>query len=211
MGGLVVAIEGLIGVGKTTLTDSLCEMFGFTAFKEPVEANPFLEDYYKDPHRWSYAMQVNLLWERFKMFQEANYRAMRGEVCVADRSIYGDMAFGLVQKSDGYFVDKEFESYKRMHETLQPMIPYPDLIIWLELLPSDAMERIQKRSRGCESGIQLEYLQHLNEAYQQVLRCLESKCKIVKVDARQSAYKVLCEVMQIIDNERTVEHEINYR
>lgn len=205
--GLVVAIEGLIGVGKSTLTNNLCAMSDFVPFNEPVEANPFLEDYYKDPHRWSYAMQVNLLWERFKMFQEANYRSLRGEVCIADRSIYGDMAFGLVQKWDGYFTPKEFNSYKKMHETLQPMLPYPDLTIWLELSPKDTMERICKRSRGCEAGIKLDYLEHLNDAYNEVLKCLEGKCKIVRVDAKQSVYEVLCEVQRIITDERDIEQK----
>lgn len=209
--GLVVACEGLLGAGKSTLTESLCKLCGYTPFNEPVETNPFLEDYYKDPKRWAYTTQINLLWERFKMFQEANYRSLRGEVCIADRSIYGDMAFALVQARDGFFEPKEFESYKRIHEAVQPMLPYPDLVIWLDLSVGDTMERIQKRARGCESGIQMEYLQHLNKAYHDVLDCLESKCKVVKVDARPAAHEVLCSVMNIIDKERTVSKPILYR
>ena len=202
--GLVVAIEGLIGAGKSTLTNNLCQLCNYTAFNEPVESNPFLVDYYKDPNRWAYAMQVNLLWERFRMFQEANYRALRGEVCIADRSIYGDAAFALVQYKDRYFTEKEFKSYKTMHETIQPLLPYPDLIIWLELSPEETMERIRKRSRECESNIPIEYLQNLHEAYQNVLKCLEGKCKIVRVDARPDAYSVLCRVMGIIADERVL-------
>ena len=200
--GLVVAIEGLIGAGKSTLTDNLCQLCNYTAFNEPVESNPFLVDYYKDPNRWAYAMQVNLLWERFRMFQEAHYRALRGEICIADRSIYGDAAFALVQHKDRYFTEKEFKSYKTMHETIQPLLPYPDLIIWLELSPEETMERIRKRSRECESNIPIDYLRNLYEAYQSILKSLEGKCKIVHVDARPEAHLVLCNVMEIIANER---------
>ena len=209
--GLVVAIEGLIGAGKSTLTNNLCQLCNYTAFNEPVESNPFLVDYYKDPSRWAYAMQVNLLWERFKMFQEANYRALRGEICIADRSIYGDAAFALVQYKDKYFTEKEFKSYKTMHETIQPLLPYPDLVIWLELSPEETMERIRKRSRECESNIPIEYLRNLYEAYQDVLKCLEGKCKIVHVDARPDAYSVLCRVMKIIADEKLTNNLICYR
>jgi len=209
--GLVVAIEGLIGAGKSTLTNNLCQLCNYTAFNEPVESNPFLVDYYKDPNRWAYAMQVNLLWERFRMFQEANYRALRGEICIADRSIYGDAAFALVQYKDKYFTENEFKSYKTMHETIQPLLPYPDLMIWLELSPEDTMERIKKRSRECESNIPIEYLRNLYEAYQSVLKCLEGKCKIVRIDARPDAYSVLCHVMEIIANEKLTDNLICYR
>lgn len=200
--GLVVAIEGIIGVGKSTLSNNLGTVCGCTVFNEPVESNPFLEDYYRDPNRWAYAMQVNLLWERFRMFQEAHYRALRGELCVGDRSIYGDAAFALVQYHDKYFTEKEFRSYKTMHETVQPMLPYPDLLIWLELSPEGAFERIKHRSRECESNIPMEYLNNLYDAYQSILKSLEGKCKIVKVDARQEAVSVLYEVMKIISKER---------
>ena len=202
--GLVVAIEGLIGAGKSTLTNNLCQLCGYTAFNEPVESNPFLVDYYDDPTRWAYAMQVNLLWERFRMFQEATYRALRGELCIADRSIYGDAAFALVQYKDKYFTDKEFKSYKTMHETIQPLLPYCDLVIWLELSPEDTLERIKKRSRTCESNIPIEYLQDLYEAYQSILKSLEGKCKIVRIDAKPEAHSVLCRVMEIIADERVL-------
>lgn len=200
--GLVVAIEGLIGCGKSTLTESLCVEANFVPFNEPVESNPFLDDYYKAPHRWSYAMQVNLLWERFKMFQEAHYRSLRGEVCIADRSFYGDLAFGLVQQRDGYFTDKEFASYKRMHEAVQSMLPFPDLILYLDISPEEVVERIQKRSRGCENGIALDYLRHLDKAYRDVLECLNGKCKIIHIDARQTAYGVFSDAANIIADEK---------
>lgn len=197
---MLVAIEALIGTGKTTVTEALSKSCRATPFLEPVESNPFLCDYYDDPSRWAYAMQVNLLFERFKMFQEAHYRSLRGELCVMDRSYYGDYAFAIVQHNDRFFTEKEFGSYERMHETLQPQLVYPDLLVWLELSPEETLERIKSRARSCEVGIKLEYLQHLYDAYQTVLSSLESRCKVVRIDARPNALAVLGKVQAAIDD-----------
>lgn len=205
---MIIAITGLIGSGKSTLTKSLYEKHNYIPFMEPtkesegVEANPFLDNYYLDPVRWAFIMQVHLLFERYKMFQEAHYRSLRGEDCIMDSSYYSDYAFALVQKNDGYFTDDEFNTYTKMHEALQPNLVYPDVIIWLELSPEETLERIKKRSRDCESGIPLEYLQHLYDAYQIILDALAPRCKVVKVDARSSAEDVMKTVEAIIKQTR---------
>ena len=201
---MIIALEALIGAGKTSITNLLAERCNYTKFLEPVEANPFLEYYYKDPYRWAYAMQVNLLFERYKMFQEAHYRSLRGEDCVVDRSYYGDFAFALVQKNDGYFTKNEYKSYVKMHETLQPNLVYPDILIWLELKPEETLERIKKRSRDCEAGIPLEYLQHLYDAYKTVLKSLESRCHIVRIDARPDIETVYANVKKAIDERKEI-------
>ena len=201
---MIITLEALIGTGKTTITNLLAERCNYTKFLEPVEANPFLEYYYKDPYRWAYAMQGNLLFERYKMFQEAHYRSLRCEDCVVDRSYYGDFAFALVQKNDGYFTKNEYNSYVKMHETLQPNLVYPDILIWLELSPEETLERIKKRSRDCEAGIPLEYLQHLYDAYQTVLKSLESRCHIVRIDARPDIETVYTNVKKAIDEHKEV-------
>ena len=202
--GSVVAISGLIGVGKSTLIKNLCHLcsYKYTPFLEPTSEsegasnNPFLEDYYRDPHRWALAMQVNLLWERFKQQQEAYYRSLHGEFCLLDSSIYSDMAFALVQKRDGYFTDKEFECYKNMAENVTTLCPTPDLFVYLDISPEKVVERIKKRARDCETGIPLEYLQHLQDAYIEVLEALRGKCRIELVDATQDKVTV----MQIVDD-----------
>lgn len=199
---MIIAIEALIGTGKTTLTNSLCDKHGYTRFLEPVESNPYLEKYYKDPHRWSYTMQTHLLWERYKMFQEAYFRSLKGETCVLDRSPQGDYAFALVQKHDGFFTDDEFKSYTNMCNVMHNCMADSDLVIWLELSPEKTQERIQKRSRGCESNIPIEYLHHLYEAYQKVLESLERRTKVVRVDASVSADDVLSTVKRIINENR---------
>lgn len=199
---MYIAIEALIGAGKSTLVSKLAERDSLMPFFEPVTANPFLNLYYEDPKRWAYAMQVNLLFLRYRMSLEAYLRSLRGETCVLDRSIYGDAAFALVQKWDGYFTDAEFESYRSMHETLVPQLAYPDLIFWLEISPEAVVERIKKRSRDCEAGLPLDYLKKLNEAYQIVLAQLSQHTKIIRIDANPDAETVYQTVKKAIQDYR---------
>lgn len=203
---MIVAIEALIGTGKTTVVEHLDGV----KFYEPVEANPFLDLYYADPARWAYAMQVNLLWERYKAFQEAHYRSLKGERCLMDRSYYGDYAFAIVQHEAGYFTEAEFSSYERMHEALQPNLVYPDLLVWLELSPAETLERIKQRGRECESSISLKYLERLDAAYKKVLKALEPRCNIIRVDARPDALAVLGEVQSAIaEKERELKFAVH--
>ena len=205
---MIISIMGLIGSGKSSLTRALKEKNGYTVFMEPTkesegaDENPYLDDYYKDPKRYAFTMQVHLLFERYKMFQEAHYRSLRGENCVIDSSYYSDYAFALVQRDDGYFTDKEFSTYTNMHEALQPNLVYPDIIVWLQLSPEQTLERIKKRSRECEDGIPIDYLTHLYNAYQVILKALEKRCKVVRVDARVSADKVYDVVNKAIEETR---------
>lgn len=199
---MYIAIEALIGAGKSTLVSKLAERDAFTPFFEPVDANPFLNLYYEDPKRWAYAMQANLLFLRYKMSQEAYLRSLRGETCVLDRSVYGDAAFALVQKVDEYFTDAEFTSYRKMHETLVPQLAYPDIILWLEISPEEVVDRIKKRARDCESCIPLDYLKKLYTAYQVILEQLSQHTKIIKIDARPDAEVVYQTAKKVIDDYR---------
>ena len=199
--GAVISIEGLIGCGKSTLVTNLCIKRNYVPFFEPVETNPYLEDYYKDPKRFAFTMQVHLLWERYKMFQNAYYRSLQGEVCVLDRSPQGDYAFALVQDMDGYFTKNEFTTYQNMNKILHSQMASSDLMIWLDISPKEAVERIKKRSRECECSISLEYLEHLYKAYITVIGILKKRTNVVIVDARPDVDTVLANVEKVIDEE----------
>lgn len=208
---MFVAILGLIGSGKSTLVENLANYSKCIPFREPVESNPFLELYYQDPYRWSYAMQVNLLFERYKQSQEAFLRSSRGEDTVIDSSIYSDAAFALVQKQSGYFTDKEYLSYLNMHKVIAAQTAYPDVTFFLELLPEQTLERIKKRSRECETGIPIEYLQDLYNAYKVILDKLDEHTKIIKIDARKSANDVYKEVSDIISSYKLNNSQFNIK
>ena len=190
---MLINIEGLIGVGKTTLCENL---YGIKHF-EPVESNVFLNDYYSEPKRWAYAMQVNLLCERFKMLQVAQFEAMDNDV-ILDRSFYGDYAFALVQQREGLFTANEFKSYQNLFNMHLPYLKLPDVIIWLDAPVDLIRERIAKRSRDCECGISREYLVDLKTAYIEVLERLEKYTKVIYIDATKDAMQVLADVQNAI-------------
>ena len=195
---MLVCVEGLIGQGKTTLTENL----DMERLYEPVDSNPFLSLYYQDPKRWAFAMQVNLLTERFNAFQYAQSLSARGgDVCV-DRSFYGDYAFALVQFQDGYMTEAEFNAYRKMHMIHQRYLLFPDLILRLNCSMDTTMNRINARARGCETGIQRSYLEHLELAYDKVFSELQCKCKAVIIDAEQDADGVLADAKQAIETRR---------
>ena len=205
---MIISVMGLIGAGKSSLVKALQETCGYTAFIEPTSEsegaknNPFLNLYYEDPKRWSYTMQTFLLFERHNQTMEAYYRSLRGEMCILDSCCESDMAFALVQKRDHYFTVDEFVAYSNMYKTLQDNRPKADLVVWLDIAPKEVVARIQKRSRDCESNIPLDYLIHLDDAYQEVLRALEAHTKVVRINARPDAQTVLASVQKAISERR---------
>lgn len=197
---MIVSILGLIGTGKSTLVNKLASNNSYIVFEEPVDSNPFLSDYYKDPNRWSFTLQVYYLWERYKQVQEAFMKSMKGETVILDSSIYSDFAFAMLQYDSGYFTDDEYSTYTNMHRIITAQTAYPDITIWLQLSPEQTLERIKERSRDCESEIPLKYLKSLNKAYQTVLEKLSKHTSIITIDATPNADIVYENVNQAINN-----------
>lgn len=197
---MIVSILGLIGTGKSTLVNKLASNNSYIVFEEPVDSNPFLSDYYKDPNRWSFTLQVYYLWERYKQAQEAFMKSMKGETVILDSSIYSDFAFAMLQYDRGYFTDDEYSTYTNMHRIITAQTAYPDITIWLQLSPEQTLERIKERSRDCESEIPLKYLKSLNKAYQTVLEKLSKHTSIITIDATPNADIVYENVNQAINN-----------
>lgn len=199
---MIICVSGLIGAGKSTLVNKLASNNNYTIFEEPVDSNPFLTDYYKDPARWSFTLQVYYLWERYKQAQEAFMRSIRGETVVLDSSLYSDFAFAILQHESGYFNDSEYKTYLNMHKIVASQTAYPELFIWLGLTPEHTFERIKKRSRDCESSIPIEYLRNLDKAYKTVLNKLSKHTNIIAVDAQPDADTVYKSVNNIINDYR---------
>lgn len=197
---MIVSVMSLIGTGKSTLVNKLASNNSYTVFEEPVDNNPFLSDYYKDPNRWSFTLQVYYLWERYKQVQEAFMKSMKGETVILDSSIYSDFAFAMLQHSSGYFTDDEYNTYTNMHRIITAQTAYPNITIWLQLSPEQTLERIKERSRDCESEIPLKYLKSLNKAYQSVLEKLSKHTNIITIDATPNADIVYENVNQAINN-----------
>ncbi len=160
---MYIAIAGNIGSGKSTLTKLLAKHYGWEARFESVDHNPYLEDYYRDIHRWSFNLEVYFLKERFRDLLDI---ASADHTIVQDRTIYeGVYVFMENNKAMGNLSDRDYATYMELFEQMMSMVRPPDLMIYLKASVPHLVGNIQKRGRDYEQTMQLEYLQNLNERY----------------------------------------------
>ena len=158
-----IAIAGNIGSGKSTLTRMLAKHYGWEPRYEAVEHNPYLEDYYSDIHRWSFNLEVYFLKERFRDMLSI---AQSEKTVIQDRTIYeGVYVFMANNKAMGNLSDRDYQTYMELFEQMTTLLRIPDLMISLRASVPHLVGNIQQRGRDYEQTIQLEYLQNLNERY----------------------------------------------
>jgi deoxyadenosine/deoxycytidine kinase len=158
-----LGVAGNIGVGKTHLTRWLGETLRWETFFEPVVDNPYLDDFYGDMSRWSFHLQVYFLSKRFEMHR----KMMDGMLsCIQDRTIYEDAEiFARTLYANGSMDDRDFENYQALFRCMTSYLLAPNAIIYLRASVDTLVQRIAHRGRGCEKSIDRDYLQTLNEAY----------------------------------------------
>ena len=159
----VIIIEGQIGAGKTTMGEILERRFGIPLYRElgnPDTLN-LLDRFYADKGRWAFTMQIHFLNERFRMIKDIN--AAGGGLL--DRSIFGDRIFAELLHDDGDMSDEEFRSYCTLLDNMLEHADPPALLVYLDCSVDAAVERINIRNRGLESGIPRDYLEKLNTKY----------------------------------------------
>ena len=155
-----IAIAGNIGSGKSTLTDLLSRHYGWEA---RFDHNPYLEDYYKDIHRWSFNLEVYFLKERFRDLLAID---SADHTIIQDRTIYeGVYVFVANNKDMGHLSDRDYQTYMDLFENMMEMVRLPDLMIYLRASVPHLVGNIQKRGRDYEQTMNLEYLQNLNRRY----------------------------------------------
>jgi len=160
-----IAVAGNIGSGKTTLTGMLAKHFGWEPMYESVENKPYLSSFYEDMQRWSFNLQVYFLNNRFR--QVIEIRKKKKDI-IQDRTIYEDAyIFAPNLHSMGLMPTRDFENYSSLFELMSQFIQFPDLLIYLRADTSTLVEQIQKRGREYENSIRIDYLQHLNERYEE--------------------------------------------
>lgn len=158
-----IAISGNMGSGKSTLTELLSRHYGWEARYEAVDHNPYIEDYYKDIHRWSFPLEVYFLKERFRDLLAISRSS---QTIIQDRTIYeGVYVFVANNKAMGHLSDRDYETYMELFEQMMEMVHVPDLMIYLRCSVPHLVGNIQKRGREYEQGIQIEYLEGLNRLY----------------------------------------------
>lgn len=160
---MYIAVAGNIGSGKSTLTSLLAKHYGWEARYEAVEHNPYLEDYYRDIHRWSFNLEVYFLKERFRDLIDIS---QSDKTIIQDRTIYeGVYVFMQNNRAMGNLTERDFETYMELFEQMMSVVRQPDLMIYLKASVPHLVGNIQKRGRNYEQSIQLEYLENLNRRY----------------------------------------------
>ena len=169
MNGGVIIVEGNIGAGKSTFAQILARALDGEYLPEPAEGtNPYLADYYRDPARWAFEMQMFLLTRRYRAQKYAQSKVRHsGGFVVLDRSYYGDVCFANVQKELGYFSERDYVTYLSHHTDMKVNLEPPAVAIFLIVEPEVCKQRINHRlsvqkGRECESSISIEYLQALD-------------------------------------------------
>jgi len=180
----MIIIEGNIGAGKSTLTKQLSEALGAKAFYEPVETNPYLERYYKDPKSCALAMQFFLMSNRYgQHLQGIEHIWKTQQSCIYDRSIYGDYIFAKRNWLDGNMSDLDFENYNKMRKVMFKNLMIPHVTVYLKNNPEISYRNIVNRSRDCEQTIPLSYLKGLDDLYRELIyEMKELGSQVVEID-----------------------------
>ena len=155
-----IAIEGPIGVGKTSLADLLSKELGARLVLEDFEDNPFLPDFYNDPERFGFQTQLFFLLQRYRQQQDLRQVDMFQKLLITDYMFVKDRLFASLNLDD-----KEMHLYDTVASLLERNIIRPDLVIYLQADTDVLMKNIAKRGRNMERNVTWEYIDALNQVY----------------------------------------------
>ena len=154
------AIEGPIGVGKTSLAELLSKELGARLVLEDFEDNPFLPDFYNDPERFGFQTQLFFLLQRYRQQQDLRQVDMFQKLLITDYMFVKDRLFASLNLGD-----KEMHLYDTVASLLERNIIKPDLVIYLQADTDVLMKNIEKRGRSMERNVTWEYIDALNQVY----------------------------------------------
>ena len=176
-----IAVTGNIGAGKTTLTTMLAKHYGWNAQFEDVDHNPYLDDFYQDMSKWSFALQMYFLGSRFRQVKEIRDS---GKNIIQDRTIYEDAyIFAENLNEMNLLSERDYQNYSSLFELMKGFVSAPDLLIYLKADISTLTKQIAKRGREYESGISIDYLMRLNNKYEAwITSYKEGKLLIIDVN-----------------------------
>ncbi|MGB2894802.1 MAG: deoxynucleoside kinase [Anaerolineales bacterium] len=162
---MYIAIEGVIGVGKTSLARLLQPAFNSDLLLEVFEENPFLGDFYANRDRYAFQTQIFFLLSRYRQQREAVPEALAKGNLIADYTFEKDSLFAQLN-----LTNDELDTYTLVHEALAERIQSPDLIVYLKVNTDTAMQRIMMRDRSYERNMDRDYINALNETYDSFFR-----------------------------------------
>ena len=193
---MYIAIEGVIGVGKTTLARLLQPVFEAEVLLEIFEENPFLSDFYGDRARYAFQTQIFFLLSRYRQ-QNNNVpnTLAAGKSLIADYTFAKDALFaGINLKGD------ELEMYHKVHEALGEKIPKPDLLVYLQASTDTLMQRIAFRDRSYERQMERAYIDELNLAYEDFFSKPFDHTPVLKINSNELNIIQNAEHVKYIEN-----------
>ena len=155
-----IAIEGVIGVGKTTLSTMLGDTLGANVVLEKFEENPFLNDFYSDPERFAFQTQIFFLLTRYRQQRELFQADLFHRFLVTDYIFEKDKIFAYLTLQN-----EELKLYETLVNSIEQNVPTPDIVVYLQSSVSRLMQNITGRGRPYETNMSEEYIKDLNEAY----------------------------------------------
>ena len=155
-----IAIEGVIGAGKTTLAAMIAERLGGRLVLEKFEENPFLPKFYEDAEHYAFQTQIFFLLSRFRQQQEFFQADLFHNYIISDYIFEKDKIFAYLTLQDD-----ELKLYEMVMNAVEKKIPAPDLVVYLQSSVDRLMTNIRKRARSYETNMSEEYIRDLNEAY----------------------------------------------
>ncbi len=175
-----IAVAGNIGSGKTTLTRMLSKRYGWIPRYEPADNNPYLADFYADMPRWSFNLQIYFLNKRFKEVVEISKSS---DTIIQDRTIFEDAKiFAPNLHEMGMMSDRDFENYTDLFDLMISLVKLPDLMIYIRSTIPNLVAQIQKRGREFEKSIRIDYLQGLNNRYDEWISNYKGPLMIIDGD-----------------------------
>jgi len=176
---MYIAIEGVIGVGKTTLARLLQNTFEAEVLLEIFEENPFLSDFYADRARYAFQTQIFFLLSRYRQQNSSVPKVLAaGKSLIADYTFAKDALFaGINLHGD------ELDMYHKVHEALGEKIPKPDLLVYLQATTDTLMNRIAFRDRSYERQMERSYIDELNHAYEDFFSKPFDHTPVLKIDS----------------------------
>lgn len=157
-----LAVEGPIGVGKSSLAEMLAKDLEARLILEEAYQNPFLASFYENPQQFSFQTQIFFLLSRYRQQNELKQQDLFNQLTVSDYIFAKDQIFASMN-----LLPDEIDLYKKIYELLDARLPKPDLVIFLQASPDVLIERIKRRKVDYEKNINVEYIQALSQAYNQ--------------------------------------------
>lgn len=188
-----IALEGLIGAGKTTLARRLAERWGARLVLEEFDDNPFLPRFYADPQRYAFAVELSFLAQRYHQLKRASEQDLFAPRTVADYSIGKSLVFASATLNP-----EENTLFRDLYRIMYGSLPRPDLIVYLHLPLERVRDRIRQRGRSYEQDIRPDYLERLRELYMDHLQKTDgSQVLVVDLGGRDllrdaEAFEALC-------------------